>query len=168
MFENGKKQSERKCRESTADKLYTVKAQGYLTEQLLIEAEVMNDNKCKIKLHISHVCNRSLQHCRGERDYRQEGSTVLVSFLIASPTLIATIYHSLQPRGSMWKWSRLRVSDFLIILTTQHPLVKSTHTHTHAFDPHCSHTLRIISSCVWTAFSWWAKGCYRTGRRADF
>lgn len=54
-------------------------------------------------------------------------------FLIASPTLIGSIYHSLQPRGSPWKFPRLWERDYLMLLTP-HQLFKSSHpstTHTH-------------------------------------
>lgn len=93
----------------------------------------MTKTSLNIKLNsIFHVCDCALQqHCR---EGARLQTRVLVSFLIASSTLIGTIYHSPQPRGSLWKFSCLWVSEYLILLTTQHPLFKSTHfltTHTH-------------------------------------
>lgn len=73
-------------------------------------------------------------------------------FLIASHTLIGAIYHSLQPRGILWKFSWLRVNEHLILLTTQHPLLKLshpslTHRHTHSW-PGCCHTPGISVSAA--------------------
>lgn len=92
-------------------------------------------------------------------DYRWVGfGSSLVSFsffLIASPTLIGTIYHSLQPRSSRWKFPQ----GYLILLTAQPPFNAQNHlslngTHPHRSDPtavtqsedhHLLHSNRFLS-----------------------
>lgn len=84
------------------------------------------------------LCNTVEREC----DYKQEGSAVLVSFLIASPTLIGTIYHPLQPVEMI-----MPASEFLILLTHLttstvqiHPFLNHTHIHTR-LTRSLSHTL---------------------------
>lgn len=65
-------------------------------------------------------------------------------FLIASHTLIGTIYHSLKPRDSLWKFTRLWVTLFITSHCTtstvqikpsiNHNTHPDTHAHTHTPD----------------------------------
>lgn len=67
-----------------------------------------------------------------QRNHRWDRLALLVSFLIASPSLIGSIYHPLQPSGSLGKSSQL--SGCWGLLTAPHPArappcpVLQTHT----------------------------------------
>lgn len=110
--------------------------------------------KLSLNLQWNSVSLTSL-HCSitvgRESDYRWEGLARPVSFLIASPTLIRTIYHSLEPGGSLWKFSRLWGWEYLLLLSAPHPLFKSTRpstTHTR-LTWLLSHTPMTISSSAY-------------------